>query len=546
MASGTEAYNGRPASTRNAAKHWTGITALTKVRLDWLREPGIGTLVRRGLRGVEKESLRITPDGRLSRRPHPTALGSALTHPYLTTDYSEALLEFVTPPRPANWQTLGFLTDLHAFVHRRLDDDERLWPASMPCVINANEEIPIARYGTSNLGMMKTVYRRGLGYRYGRAMQAIAGVHFNYSPPPAFWEALRERTPGDVPLERLKSERMMALARNYRRLSWLVIYLFGASPAFCKSFRPEGHPLLTELDPATWHAPYATSLRMSDIGYRNSTQARLCISLNSLDEYVSGLARAVSTVEPSYERIGVEVDGQYRQLNANILQIENEYYSAIRPKPAKGKDSERPTVALRRRGVEYVEVRTLDLNPSDPVGVNQNELRFLETLLVYCLLADSPPIDADEQREINARDLTTAREGRRPGLELPRGSNRVGLAAWAREVLDCLLEVAEVLDEDGEGYVAAVEAQREAVDDPALTPSGRLLDALRASGESFFEHVRGIADRHHEYFLSLPVEAAREAELEALAASSLEEQAALEKSDALPFSEYLARYFSVV
>jgi len=518
---------------------------LTKVRLDWLREPGIGTLVRRGLRGVEKESLRITPDGRLSRRAHPAALGSALTHPYLTTDYSEALLEFVTPPHPTNWQTLGFLTDLHAFVHRRLDG-ERLWPSSMPCVVNANEEIPIAHYGTSNLGMMKTVYRRGLGYRYGRAMQAIAGVHFNYSPPPAFWEALRQRAPSDVPLERLKSERLMALARNYRRLSWLVIYLFGASPAFCKSFRPEGDPLLSELDPATWYAPYATSLRMSDIGYRNSTQARLCISLNSLDDYVSGLARAVSTVEPSYERIGVEVDGEYRQLNPYILQIENEYYSAIRPKPAKGKDSERPTVALRRRGVEYVEIRTLDLNPSDPVGVNQNQLRFLETLLVYCLLADSPPIGADEQREIDARDLAAAREGRRPGLQLPRDGGRVELAAWAREVLDVLLEVAEPLDEDGEGYVAAIEAQREAVDDPAATPSGRLLDALRASGESFFEHVRGIADRHHEYFLALPIDAAREAELDALAAASLEEQAALEKSDALPFSEYLARYFSVV
>src|SRR5690606_26320346 len=144
---------------------------------------------------------RVTLDGRLSRRPHPTALGSALTHPYLTTDYSEALLEFVTPPQPANWQTLDFLCELHAFVHRHLDD-ARLWPPSMPCIVNANQEIPIARYGSSNLGMMKTVYRRGLGHRYGRAMQAIAGIHFNYSPPAEFWHACRERTPGDASLER--------------------------------------------------------------------------------------------------------------------------------------------------------------------------------------------------------------------------------------------------------------------------------------------------------------------------------------------------------
>ena len=370
-----------------------GITTLSKARLAWLREPGIGVVVRHGLRGVEKECLRVTPDGRVSRRPHPLTLGSALTHPYLTTDYSEALMEFVTPPHAANGQTLECLHELHAFVHRRLDD-ERLWPSSMPCIVNADQEVPIACYGSSNAGMMKTVYRRGLGHRYGRAMQAIAGVHFNYSPPNEFWDVYRERSGATAPLAQLKSERLMGLARNYRRLSWLVIYLFGASPALCKSFRPDGHPLLTELDRATWHAPYATSLRMSDIGYRNSTQARLNISLNSLDEYVEGLAAAVSTPEPTYASIGIEVDGAYRQLNANILQIENEYYSSIRPKPGKT-NSERPTVAMRRHGVDYVEIRTLDLNPFDPIGINPSELHFLETLLMYCLLAESPPIDGN-------------------------------------------------------------------------------------------------------------------------------------------------------
>ena len=517
---------------------------MTTARLGWLRQPANGTLLGRGLRGVEKESLRVTPDGRLSKRPHPAALGSALTHPYLTTDYSEALLEFVTPPQPTSSETLDFLRDLHVFTVRRIGD-ERLWPSSMPCVVNANEEIPIARYGSSNPGMMKTVYRRGLGYRYGRAMQAIAGVHFNYSPPLALWDAWRDAIGRrDEPLEQFRSERMMGLARNYRRLSWLVIYLFGASPALCKSFLPDGHELLEELDAATWHAPYATSLRMSDIGYRNSTQARLSISLNSLDEYLAGLAAALTTVEPRYAAIGVEVDGHYRQLNANILQIENEYYSQIRPKPGKG-TSDRVTVALRRGGVEYVEIRTLDLCPTEPVGLGRDTLLFLETLLVHCLLAESPPIGADEQREIDARDLMAAREGRRPGLVLPSGGTTRELRAWGLEIVDRLAEIAELLDRDGEGYVGALEAQRAALEDPDATPSARLLAAMRERCESYMEHIRGLASAHRDALLATPLSAEREAELEALAAASLEEQARLEQDD-LPFAEYLARYFAEV
>lgn len=519
------------------------ICILTKARLGWVREIGTGDLLRGGPRGVEKESLRVTADGKLSKRPHPAALGSALTNPYLTTDYSEALLEFVTPPLPTNDETLDFLGDLHAFTARRIGD-ERLWPSSMPCVMNSNEEIPIARYGSSNLGMMKTVYRRGLGYRYGRAMQAIAGIHFNYSPPERLWEAYREAAGSAEPIHRFRSERLMALARNYRRLSWLVIYLFGASPALCKSFRPDGHELLEELDASTWHGPYATSLRMSDIGYRNSTQARLSISLNSLEEYVDGLAAAVTTVEPRYADIGVEVDGEYRQLNASVLQIENEYYSQIRPKPGKG-TSARPTVALRRAGVEYVEVRTLDLSPTDPVGLNRDQMLFLETLLVHCLLADSPPIGAQEQREIDARDLAVARHGRRPGLELPGGGGARALKAWGLETIERLRPIADALDGGGDGYAAALDVQRAALDDPDATPSARVLDALRTRGESFREHVCRTADEHRAQLLGRPLAAEREAELEALAAASLEEQARLEQDD-LAFSEYLARYFSEV
>ncbi|HLF10060.1 MAG TPA: glutamate--cysteine ligase [Gammaproteobacteria bacterium] len=515
-----------------------------KAALSWLRERGNAELIRRGLRGVEKESLRVQLNGELSARPHPASLGAALTHPYVTTDYSEALPEFVTPPHSSNWETLQFLCDLHAYVHRNLSA-ELLWPASMPCTLTSNDDIPIANYGTSNSGLLKTIYRRGLGFRYGKSMQAIAGVHFNYSLPSDFWMAYRARRNGDESLQDLKSAAFMGLVRNYRRCAWLVTYLFGASPAFSKSFRPEGHDLLVALDGSTWYAPYATSLRMSDLGYRNKTQAGLSIIANSLDEYVNGLASAVTTVEPRYQAIGVVVGGEYRQLNANILQIENEYYSAIRPKPSKASAS-RTTVALRTHGVEYVEVRTLDLNLTDPVGINQNQLRLLEALLIFCLLTDSPPIDAAEQEEIDRRDVLVARDGRRPGLTLSNGGRKVALFDWGTELLERVGEVAQLLDVDNEGYVAAVQLGRRALEDPNETPSAKLLRDLQQERASFFEYSLALARTHHEYFLALPLDPKKQRWLSEIAQRSRLEAEALERDRSQSFDDYLKDLFSTV
>ena len=516
-------------------------SAVFRDRLRWLGEPGNAALVRGGMRGIEKESLRIDAAGRLSTRPHPRAWGAALTHPYITTDYSEALPELVTPPFSGTWQTVQFLCDLHAFLHRHLEG-ELLWPFSMPCMLDASTEIPIAQYGPSNSGLMKTIYRRGLGFRYGSTMQAIAGVHFNYSPPEQLWRAFAEHEGrGAESLAPFKSEALLGLVRNFRRCGWLVPYLFGASPALDKSFKPEGHELLEELDGATWYAPFATSLRMSDLGYRNTTQGALRISANSLDEYVAGLTAAVTTVDDRYAAIGIEVDGEYRQLNANVLQIENEYYSAIRPKPAKS-SSKRPVVALREHGVEYVEVRTLDLSPPDPVGVNQAELRFMEALLLYCLLAPSPPIDAAEQREIDARDLAVARAGRKPGLALPHGGGAVPLAELGLRLCDDVAAVATLLDTDGGSYAAACAAQQEALRDPERTPSAALLADLAREGAAFVEYGLALARRHQEYFRALPLDAGAALRLETAARESLEAAARLEAAPAPSFAEYLEAY----
>ena len=499
-----------------------------------------------GGRGVEKESLRVGPSGRIAATPHPRALGAALTHPWIPTDYSEALLEFVTPPQSSCWETLQFLCDVHQFVYPRLPDDELLWATSMPCAVGGDASIPVARFGSSNVGRMKHIYRLGLGYRYGRVMHTIAGVHFNYSLPDRFWRAFREIEGWSGGEREFRDRMYFGLLRSYRRFGWIVLYLFGASPALCKSFLGGRDPGLPEFDQGTCYGPHATSLRMSDLGYRNTSQAGIHLSMNALDEYIEGLEEAIRAPWPPYEKIGVAPNGEWRQLSTSALQIENEYYGFIRPKqPILG--GERPTVALRRAGVAYMEVRALDVSPYDPAGVSQNELRFLEAFLVFCMLNDSPPMDEAEIEHLDDNHALVAVAGRRPDLALVIGGVEKPLADWGRELCRQLEPICRLLDRDdpSRSYSAALELQAAKLDDPSLTPSARILAEMRQEGESFFQFALRMSQQHREYFAALPpMSPVRLAEFEAEAERSLRAQQELEQSEAEPFEHYLARYFA--
>ena len=351
----------------------------------------------------------------------------------------------MTPAFTHSWELLQYLLDLHQFVYRHLGD-ELLWATSMPCAIEGDADIPLAQYGSSHVGRMKTIYRNGLGLRYGRMMQAISGVHFNYSFPLPFWEAWAAARESHSHDSAFISACYFDLLRNYRRFGWIVLYLFGVSPVVCKSFLRGREFGLEDFGSGTAFEPYATSLRMSDVGYRNRNQAGLSVSVNSLDEYVRDLTRAISTPHPPYEALGVEVNGEWRQLNANILQIENEYYSFIRPKRV-ARSGERPTKALRRAGVEYVEVRALDVSAFDPVGVNQNKLRFLEAFVALCLMKASDPIADSEQQALDENHIAVARRGRDPNLTLWRDGRTVSMHDWARELLDSMAGICELLDQ---------------------------------------------------------------------------------------------------
>ena len=512
-------------------------------KINWLIGSGQQSLICNGLRGIEKESLRVTPCMAIALTPHHPKIGSALTHPYITTDFSEALLEMVTPPFTDTPEALRFLDELHRFVYPHLDE-ELLLATSMPCGISGDDSVPIADYGPSNIGMMKHIYRKGLGYRYGRAMQAISGIHFNYSIPQTFWPVLQEFEQDRQPLTAYIAERYFDLIRNLHRVGWIIPFLFGASPAVCKSFLDSRQQFsskhLQEYDSVTLYTPYATSLRMSDIGYKNSRQAGLNISFNSLEEYVVGLSAATQTSHPHYEGLGVKINGEYNQLNTSILQIENEYYNSLRPKQI-AESNENSILALKRRGVKYIEIRSLDVNPFEPNGISETQLRFVEALILRCLLKHSPKIAAKEKRAIKENSLTVAYNGRKPGLMLYRNDQQVLLKSWVIELCQQLRGICEMLDTKtiSNPYTRALDLQFHAIADYDRLPSSQILTQMQGSNQSFTMFAAQLTRQHKKFFRGHPLPQQRQQIFELEAQRSVQRQKDLEESDIMSFDQFL-------
>ena len=516
-------------------------------RLAYLLQHNQQHLLAGGLKGIEKESLRISKQGEIAQTAHPHSLGSALTHPHITTDYSEALLEFITPPFAETTKTLDFMHTIHQYTYDHLKD-EMLLSASMPCGINGDESVRIAEYGSSNIGKMKHAYRQGLWHRYGRTMQAIAGIHFNYSVPEALWPVLHEQSQTNKPLDDFISDAYFALIRNFQRQGWLILYLFGASPAICKSFfksRPHLMAEFDELDEHTLYHPYATSLRMSDIGYKSKNQANLQIDYNSLTGYVDTLSQAIETPYSDYQKIGVKVNGEYKQLNGNILQIENEFYSTVRPKQI-AESCEKPTLALKRRGVKYIEIRSLDLDLFNPIGIDKNTAYFIEAFLLSCLLQDSPKYTGYEQQINNVNQLNVAHLGRKPDLQLNKDDQLITLKSWANEILADMKPICDILDnnESGTPYSSALATQSKVIENADLTPSAKVLDGMKKAQQGFGCLGIDSSTKHKQYFKQNKLDSVTTQQFDEMAIASHKKQLQIEDNDTLSFDDFLDDYFS--
>lgn len=506
------------------------------------------------LRGLEKESLRVTEEATLAKTAHPELLGAALTHPQITTDYSEALLEFITQPHPRIDALLAELDQIHRFTYAQLSPlRERLWPSSMPCLLGKDSDIPVAQYGSSNSGTMKTVYREGLGHRYGRAMQTIAGVHYNISFSDDLWQELKNVQQNELPLAQFKTEGYFGIIRNFRRYFTLLVYLFGASPAISRNFvKDRAHQLDTHpSSPDTLYLPYATSLRMGDLGYQSDAQKALVIDYNCIGDYVKTLCNAITQSHPDYATLGQRAaDGSYRQLNTSLLQIENEFYSSIRPKRTTQR-GETALHALKHRGVEYVEVRCIDLNPYEPLGINATQIRFMDAFLLFCLISPSPLSDASEFLDIQENQRRVVNQGRKPGLTLKTKEGEIGFVSWSKNLLSRIAECAVYLDKayeidsaDTNSFTQALNEQYSKLDDMELTPSARFAADLTQTGESFIGLTQTLAKQHQAYFEKTPLSEPLTQEFVLRSQKSLADQNILENDHSMTFEQYISNYYN--
>lgn len=502
-------------------------------------------ILRNIKRGVEKEGLRVNGAGLLANTKHPITLGSALTNPHITTDYSESLLELITSPKPSADELIKELTDIHAFVALR-DPEDIIWNQSMPAILPKEADIPVAWYGTSNTGTLKHVYREGLAWRYGKVMQCIAGVHYNFSLPESVWDLIAD---GDSAKER-RNNGYMALIRNFVRHSWLLMYLFGASPAVSSSFlqHPEFAANLKKFSADTYYLPWATSLRMSDLGYTSHVQSELKLCYNDLQTFTARIHRACTTPWPAYEAIGTHKDGKRIQLNTNILQIENEYYSNIRPKQTTAR-CERPNTTLNQRGIQYIEVRCMDIDPWAAAGISAQTSRFLDAYLLCCAIEDSDYFPAPGHcQESQENFAVMAREGRKPGLLLLRDDQSISVKDWAMLAIERILPYAKMLDKhSGDNqHEAAINAQIDKIKDPENTPSARVLANLKTSGLEFHDWALDLSKQQMSTLKNYDLGQDTINKYDAAAKQSIIEQAEFEATDDISFEQYVAKFHAAL
>ena len=423
----------------NQLNSWNEKTLLKKIKFN---------------RGIERETLRVSKDGSISKRPHPKSLGSALTNPYITTDFAEALIELVTPKFDNVDDLYSCLQDLHVFTAQNIDEDEFLWAHSMPCRIDKESDINIASYGSNNSGMLKHIYRKGLRVRYGSIMQCVSGIHYNFSiDEKSYCDLL-----GSAYSQEAVDNLYLGLIRNFKRNFWFILAQLGASPVADKSYVLERDHNLEKLNANDVFLPEATSLRMSNIGYQSPIQTSLGIRYNSLDGFIESVKKGIKMSHIEFNRLGLfDAEGNRQQISDGIIQIENELYDTIRPKRT-SPNGLRPANALKEYGIEYVEIRGVDISPNALGGISKDQMHFLDLFLIHCFITRSSELTDKENIRLQKNHTDMVSSGQNNSTVISYKGKEISSGEAMVDLINELSLLAKTLDGDTKTYENALRA----------------------------------------------------------------------------------------
>lgn len=492
-------------------------------------------------RGLEKEALRVQPNGRISMQAHPAALGSALKNPVITTDFSESLTEIITGVHDNIDAMLQELADTNTFLVQHCPESEYLWAASMPPAIDDERNIPIAQYGSSHIAQMKHWYRVGLANRYGRIMQSIAGIHYNISfNPDLFLAIAQQQNQSFNSLQSAQSYFYMKLIRQFLAQDWLLILLFSAAPIAANTSISQPGDFFHRYNNDISIGPHATSLRLSPLGYQNQEVHPGLIDHSSIENYAADLFHTTHTPSQYYNELPALFHPKAKQLNTNILQIDNEYYSNIRPKP-KFISEQTPSLLLYQNGIEYIEIRLFDLNPYQPLGVTASQLAFTDVFCTHCLLQPEVTLTQDQ---IQSNRNTITKFGLDRNQTLHHEDQLKATPTVASDKLNQLLLTAQWMDQHTAQptYTTAVLEQQQKIQDWDHFIAQRLLEHK----DDYHQHILSLSQSHHNYFQQRTLSPDTKNKLQAIANDSAQQQKELEANNAnSSFADYYQHYINL-
>ncbi|MBO3399772.1 bifunctional glutamate--cysteine ligase GshA/glutathione synthetase GshB [Clostridium perfringens] len=410
--------------------------------------------------GLEKENVRVTERGNLALTPHPKAFGDREKNAYIKTDFSESQLEMVTPVCNTLEEVYSFICNLNKVVSLEImKNGEFLWPQSNPPILPREEEIPIAKLSNRE----DELYRENLSYKYGKKKQVISGIHYNFSFKEEFIKLLYKELKVEKDFREFKDDIYLRMARNFQKYHWLLIYLTGASPVFHESYIEEIKEEGEILGEDSYYIKDDTSLRNSSYGYKNKKD--YYVSYNSIGEYASDIKNLVKDKE---------------------IQSIKEYYNPIR---LKSLGSEDMLESLLNKGIDYLEVRLLDLDPLSIQGVSKETLYLVHLFMIYTLLKENKEITYKDQEEFFKNHDMVALKGRNEEAVIHENGVPVLLKDKGREILSEMDEIVEILFSNNEEFKNVIKRALEKINNPHDIISEKLIKDIKEEGYINF-HMR--------------------------------------------------------